>query len=175
MSCLVKKNRTRKNLGIAPRTRRKAALKANMVLRPERILKGGRCVAQRILSNDCRWQSLYEIIGFADSASLRPHSCGASWRDKKLPAGGTQPKRGQGYRPKVLHLRAADCLAVPQGSLCRPSSVRAAPCHLPPGEGFGTFSIPHRPEKGNRNPLREAGGGGFSIQGIRFTERPSSC
>ena len=23
---------------------------------------------------------------------LKPHSCGASWRDKKLPAGGTQPK-----------------------------------------------------------------------------------
>ena len=22
---------------------------------------------------------------------LKPHSCGASWRDKKLPAGGTQP------------------------------------------------------------------------------------
>ena len=23
---------------------------------------------------------------------LKPHSCGASWRDKKLPAGGAQPK-----------------------------------------------------------------------------------
>ena len=23
---------------------------------------------------------------------LKPHSCGASWRDKKLPAGGTRPK-----------------------------------------------------------------------------------
>ena len=83
-----------------PRTRRKAAQKANMVLRPERILKGGRCVAQRILSNDCRWQSLYEIIGFADSASLKPHSCGASWRDKKLPAGGTQVKNGEEYCQK---------------------------------------------------------------------------
>ena len=26
---------------------------------------------------------------------LKPHSCGASWRDKKLPAGGTQPKVSQ--------------------------------------------------------------------------------
>ena len=42
-----------------------------LVLRPGGIPKGGRCVAQRILSNDCRWQSLYEIIGFADSAPLR--------------------------------------------------------------------------------------------------------
>ena len=29
-----------------------------LVLRPGRILKGGRCVAQRIRINDCRWQSL---------------------------------------------------------------------------------------------------------------------
>ena len=37
-----------KNLGIAPRTRRKAALKANLVLRPGRILKGGRLCRQRL-------------------------------------------------------------------------------------------------------------------------------
>ena len=37
----------------------------------------------------------------AVSASLKPHSCGASWRDKKLPAGGTQPTGGQGYRLKL--------------------------------------------------------------------------
>ena len=41
------------------------------LLRPGRILKGGRLCRQR---------------------PLKPHSCGASWRDKKLPAGGTQPK-----------------------------------------------------------------------------------
>ena len=54
-----------------------------------------------------------------------------------------------------------------------PSGLR--PATFPQGKVAGTFSIPHCPEKGNRNPLREAGGGGFSIQGIRFTEHPSSC
>ena len=95
--CFSSLSRTEKNLGIAPRTRRKAALKANVVLRPERIPKGGRCVAQRILSDDCRWQSLYEIIGFADSASLRPHSFLLSWRDKKEAPGGTQLKCVKGF------------------------------------------------------------------------------
>ena len=38
----------------------------------------------------------------ADSGQrpLEPHSCGASWRDKKLPAGGTQPMHGQGCPSK---------------------------------------------------------------------------
>ena len=33
---------------------------------------------------------------------LKPHSCGASWRDKKLPAGGTQPKSLTGLSIKRL-------------------------------------------------------------------------
>ena len=33
---------------------------------------------------------------------LKPHSCGASWRDKKLPAGGTQPKVPTGLPSEPL-------------------------------------------------------------------------
>ena len=33
---------------------------------------------------------------------LKPHSCGASWRDKKLPAGGTQPKSSIGLQLEPL-------------------------------------------------------------------------
>ena len=36
---------------------------------------------------------------------LKPHSCGASWRDKKLPAGGTQPKVSTGLSIKRPHTK----------------------------------------------------------------------
>ena len=38
---------------------------------------------------------------------LKPHSCGASWRDKKLPAGGTQPKALTGLSKKTPGMPAA--------------------------------------------------------------------
>ena len=38
------------------------------------------------------------FAGANTSMLLKPHSCGTSWRDKKFPAGGTQPMSGQGYR-----------------------------------------------------------------------------
>ena len=44
---------------------------------------------------------------------LKPHSCGASWRDKKLPAGGAQPKVSIGLsmkRPRTKHF----CLQLPR-------------------------------------------------------------
>ena len=58
--------------------------------------KGGKNAAQR------RAALRRELA--AVSASLEPHSCGASWRDKKLPAGGTQPTGGQGHAPKTQKL-----------------------------------------------------------------------
>ena len=62
---------------------------------------------------------------------LNPPSCGASWREKKLPAGGTQPMNGQGYRLNVIRFRTVNCLAIPQITLYRPSSVPPAAGHLP--------------------------------------------
>ena len=56
-----------------------------------------------------------------------PLSCPA----KKLPAGGTQPIHGQGCRQKLFCFCAVNCLVIPRFSLCRPSSGRASPCHLP--------------------------------------------
>ena len=61
----------------------------------------------------------------AVSAPLEAASYRFSCRSKKTAAGGTQPKRGQGFRMKCFSFRAVNCLAVPTKSLYRPSSVTA--------------------------------------------------
>ena len=61
----------------------------------------------------------------AVSAPLEAASYRFSCRSKKTAPGGTQPKRGQGFRMKCFSFRAVNCLAVPTKSLYRPSSVTA--------------------------------------------------